>query len=138
MSSLKAGDVMSNPVVGCLPTVSAREVGLYLLGNQYHGIPVVEDDGKVIGIVTENDLNRACEEGVKLAEVEVSRIMTQPTMTVDWSDNLDSVLTLLQSLHVKQVPVTRNKKLVGIITEKDVLRAHLKPGFITFGQPILK
>ena len=138
MGNLKASDVMLNPVIACLPTVSAREVGLYLLGNQYHGVPVVEKDGKVIGIVTENDLNRAFAEGLNLAEVAVSQLMTEIVMTADWSDDLDSVLMQLQTTHVKQLPVTRNNKLVGIITEKDVLRANLKPGFIMFGRPSIQ
>ncbi len=135
MSSLKAGDVMSSPVVACLPTASAREVGIYLLGNQYHGLPVVDNDGTVIGIVTENDLNRAVAEGLNLAEVAVSQLMTETVMTADWSDDLDSVVLQLQTMHVKQIPITRNKKIVGIITEKDILRANIKPGFITFGRP---
>lgn len=138
MSSLKAGDVMSNPVVACLSTASAREVGLYLLGNHYHGLPVVDNNRKVIGVVTVNDLNCAIAEERNLAEVAVEQLMTEMVSTTDWSDDLDSVLILLQSLHVKQIPVVRNQKLVGIITEKDILRTKLKPGFITFGSPILQ
>lgn len=134
MSTVKAGDVMSNPSIVCLPTETAWEIGLYLAACHCHGIPVVNAEKEIIGMVTENDLLRAIEEGHDLARVSVKTLMTETVMTTDWSDDLDSVLALMNAAHVSQIPVVRGNKLVGVITTKDILRHHLKPGFIPFGK----
>src|SRR3972149_5218893 len=56
MKNLKAGDVMTRPVVSARKNASARDIAMQLLSGLYSGLPVTDDEGRGGGIVTEFDL----------------------------------------------------------------------------------
>ena len=56
MENLKALDIMSRPVVSAKRNAAARDVALQLLNGLYSGMPVTDDGGKVIGVITELDI----------------------------------------------------------------------------------
>ena len=63
MKNLKAVDVMTRPVVSARKNASARDIAMQLLSGLYSGLPVTDDEGRVVGIVTEFDLLKQIGEG---------------------------------------------------------------------------
>jgi predicted transcriptional regulator len=80
VKTLKASDIMVRPVVAARKNASARDIALQLLTGLYSGVPVTDDQGHVIGVVTEFDLVEAIQEGKELNKTTAEEIMTK-----EWS-----------------------------------------------------
>ena len=96
---------------------AARELGRL----EISGLPVVDADGQVLGILTESDLLRALLEE-KPVETPIGTIMTAPVVTVDEFTPADTVARLLRTHRVHHLPVTRQGAVVGLITPQEVIR----------------
>jgi CBS domain-containing protein len=86
----------------------------------------VEQDGTLVGIVTEYDLLQAMIEGRDLRKIEAMGIMSTVPVTVTEDQTLLQVAELFQDRYITRVPVVRNKKLVGILARRDLLFGYLK------------
>ncbi|MHC4622951.1 MAG: CBS domain-containing protein [Planctomycetota bacterium] len=123
---LKAKDIMTKGVVSVGRRVPILEAMELLLENKIAGIPVVEEDGDLAGILTEKDLlglYHAPEQG---KDKTVEDYMTQPAVHFDEDEGLDDICTCLLEVTFRRVPVTSNGKVVGIISRPDVLKAILE------------
>jgi CBS domain-containing protein len=132
-TSLKAEEVMQQPVIAATPRASLRDVATQLIVNEISGMPVADVDGRVVGVITEADIIRALNEGKRLENLTASSVMTGPPITVDVETNLADVMKRLEEHRIVRVPVTSQNKLVGIIARRDVIRVVLEPEFIAFG-----
>jgi|GEM_PF-3022310 len=83
MKDLKASDVMVRPVVSAKKNASARDVALQLLTGLYSGMPVTDEEGNVIGVITELDLLHAVLEGKELVRITAGDIMAKDPFTAD-------------------------------------------------------
>ena len=81
MKNLKARDVMTRPVVSARKNASARDIAMQLLSGLYSGLPVTNDEGKVVGIVTEFDLLKQIREGKDLTTLRAEEVMTREFVT---------------------------------------------------------
>ncbi|WP_347862553.1 acetoin utilization AcuB family protein [Salimicrobium sp. PL1-032A] len=90
-------------------------------------IPIVDKEYKVIGIVSDRDVRDASpsvfeqDSGLTQLSNKLGSIMTSPVITVHPLDFVEEVATIFYEHEIACVPVTSNEKLVGIITEKDLL-----------------
>ncbi len=132
-TTLKAAEVMQQPVIAATPRASLRDVATQLIVNEISGMPVADVDGRVVGVITEADIIRALNEGKRLENLTASSVMTGPPITVDVETNLADVMKRLEEHRIVRVPVTSQNKLVGIIARRDVIRVVLEPEFIAFG-----
>ena len=130
---MNASDMMNTPIVAASIGASAREVALYMLLGGFSGMPVLERDGSLVGIITELDLLHALREGKSLDSTQVSEIMTHDVVTVDVSASTDEVMQILESERILRVPVMEDGKLVGIVSRPDLLRAAVEPQFTRVG-----
>jgi CBS-domain-containing membrane protein len=73
VKDLRAGDIMTRQVVTATRRASARDVALQLLNGLYSGIPIADENGQVVGMVTEFDLLQAAEKGADLLELQLKR-----------------------------------------------------------------
>lgn len=88
------------------------------------GIPVVDDDKKLVGIVTNRDLRFEANMERKIDEVMTS----ENIITTSQSTNLDEAAKILQTYKIEKLPVVdKNGKLVGLVTYKDITKAKDKP-----------
>jgi len=133
-TTLKAEEVMQQPVIAATPRASLRDVATQLIVNEISGMPVADVDGRVVGVITEADIIRALNEGKRLENLTASSVMTGPPITVDVETNLADVMKRLEEHRIVRVPVTSQNKLVGIIARRDVIRVVLEPEFIAFGE----
>jgi CBS domain-containing protein len=153
---MKAADVMTANPVTVKPDSSVMEAVRIMLQKRFSGLPVVDDTGAVIGIVTEGDLLRRAETGTqrrrprwieffvgpgRLATEyaqacghKVDEVMSQPVLTVTEDRPLDEIVNMMERHGIKRLPVVRDGKLVGIVSRANLLRAlasvarETKPG----------
>lgn len=144
---MNAADVMVKDVISVGPGASVREVASLMLERRISGLPVVDGEGRVLGILSEGDLIRRPELGtdnhragwlsVFLSEDESARdfvkthgmtareVMSQPAICVAPDTPLAEVVRLMERHRVKRLPVVAHGKLAGLLTRADLLRALL-------------
>ena len=130
--SMKAKDIMVQPVVAVGRTTTVRDVAIQMFLGGFSGMPVAERGGKMVGIVTEFDVIRAIRAGKPVEHTSAEDIMTQEVISVDADAGVDEVMRIMETAHVIRVPVTNKGKLVGVIARPDVLRAFIEPNFMEF------
>jgi CBS domain-containing protein len=129
---LKAGQIMQKPVLAVTPQASIRDIATQLVSNEISGMPVVERDGTVRGIITEADILRVQATGKQLEKLAARDIMSADPIAVDVETPIEQIKTLLMEYHILRVPVVENGKLVGIISRRDLIKAMLQPDFLFF------
>jgi CBS domain-containing protein len=128
---MKAFQIMQKPVLATMPHASVRDVALQLVSNGISGMPVVERDGTVRGIITEADILRVKIEE-RLESLKAGDIMSSNPIGVERDTPINEIKLLLQEYHIMRVPVTENGKLIGIISRSDIIKAMLHPEFMIF------
>jgi CBS domain-containing protein len=123
---LKAKDIMTKEVVSLRQDTPVEEALELLLAHEIAGLPVVEEDMTLVGIVTEKDLLGLFRgpEGTKGKTVE--EFMTQPAVYFEENESLEEICKCLLEVTFRRVPVTRKGKVVGIVSRPDVLRCILQ------------
>ena len=92
----------------------------------FGAVPVVDDQKKLVGIVSEHDLLAAIDDGHKLDVIAAGDIMTRNPYSVRPETTLETLIHVLRASDLVRVPVVDAKeKLVGIIARRDVLRTYL-------------
>jgi CBS domain-containing protein len=116
-----ARQLMQTAVQVASPATTIAEAARLLAKSDITSLPVVDANGRVVGIITESDLLtfllRSSAVGVSIAT-----IMHSPVYTVDEFAPTDTVIRLLQEKGVHHLPVTRQGVVVGLITPQEVLR----------------
>ena len=121
LADITAGDIMTTSVVTVTPRTTVFAAIHLLLEESISGMPVVDDNGDLAGILTEKDLLVA-DHMLSADEVEVSFIMVHDVVSVNEDATLSDVARLLVNRGFKRVPVLNNGKLVGLIARRDVLK----------------
>ncbi|MDM9583604.1 chloride channel protein [Nostoc sp. GT001] len=129
LSKLTAKDVMQERVETLDAEMSLEEAMQAFAHSHHRGFPVVEDS-KLVGIVTQSDLLKIREStnhtlrDRNLADIFLKEIMTSVPMTVSPIHTLSNVLYLLDRYQISRLPVVDRRKLIGIITRADIIRAE--------------
>ena len=117
----KAKDIMTGDVVTVKKDTTIHEAAKLLSLNNIRGIPVVDDEMHIIGIVTEKDILDMYHVMQYVNDRTVNASMSHEVVSFDVEDDLDDVCTCLQKSHFGRVPVTSEGKLVGIISRRDLI-----------------
>jgi len=137
-------DVMSTHVVAVRQDATYKEMAARLHEHRVSAFPVLDDDNKVIGVVSEADLltKEALEgelpgvfhtltrphETVKAAALTAGGLMTRPAVTIGPDETVTHAARLMYSKRVKRLPVTdEDGKLIGIVSRADVLSVYGRP-----------
>jgi CBS domain-containing protein len=143
---MTARDVMVRDPVTVKPSTPVNEVARLLVEHRIGGVPVVTDEGHVIGIVTETDLFLK-EKGVPFSMVKLpslfnqwvkpeqleqlyanartytaADIMTQSVVTATPETEVSQIAELMMRRRIKRVPIVEEGRLVGIVTSQDLIR----------------
>ena len=146
-----AQDIMNPEVITVRENQSVRELAELFLERRISGAPVVDDQGELIGIVTENDLiftnkklhlprsiaildafffldspEKMENEMKKISGARVGDICTREPITVRPGATLEEVATIMAERHVHTLPVVENGKLVGVIGKTDIIRSMVQ------------
>jgi len=151
---MRAMDVMTTNVITVGPNTSVQEVATLLSERGISGVPVVDAQDRVVGIVSEGDLLHRVETGterrvqrrrswwldrigsdedlardyVKSHGRTVKDVMTREVISVTDTTELADIATLLETKMIKRVPVVRDGKLVGIVSRANLVRALATAG----------
>ena len=117
---MQAEDIMSVDVITVREDTPISEAAHLLVEHQVSGLPVVNSEHAVKGIITERDVLLRHE----LIEY-VGDIMTSSVITVEASTSLSDIGQLLLEHGIKRVPVMRGERLVGVVSRTDVIRGQL-------------
>lgn len=154
---MRAMDVMTTNVITVDPSTSVQEVARLLSERSISGVPVVDSQNRLVGIVSEGDLLHRVETGTERrvrrrrswwldtigSDEELARdyvkshgrtakdVMTRDVISVAETTELADIATLLETKRIKRVPVVRDGQLVGIVSRANLVRALAAAG----GQP---
>ena len=121
-TKVEVKDIMTKEVVNARPDTPIYEAMRILRKNQITGMPVVEDDMTLVGVITEKDVLRLfyAEEDEK--NKTVKDFMTRPAVSYNENDTLQSVCDFMMINYFRRVPVTSKEgKVVGIVSRPDVI-----------------
>jgi CBS domain-containing protein len=123
-SLIHVSDVMSTNVAVAGMLEPLNEAVTKMLDRNV-GCIVVTDWGSVVGIVTKGDvLRKAFLHGLEAREVSVKVAMTHPVVTIGPDSTLEEASKLMTAKGVSKLPVLKDKKLVGVVTMSDIIRAE--------------
>jgi CBS-domain-containing membrane protein len=142
---MKAQDIMTREVATARPETSVREIAGLMMEKNLSGVPVVTDDGVIVGIVSEGDLlhraevgterkhkwwfrffadsDAAAREYAKAHGLSARDVMSRYVISVGDDADLRDVADILDSHRIRRVPVLHDGRLVGIISRRDLVRA---------------
>ena len=142
---MKARDVMVSPVITVKQSSMVREVAKIFVQHRISGAPVVDDQGKLVGIVSEGDLMHRAEVGterkrswwlhaftagetlaadyVKAHACRVADVMTRGVVTAAPDTPLRDIAADLEKNAIKRMPILENGQLVGIVSRANLVQA---------------
>lgn len=126
-----AKDIMNKIVTAAKKRTIGRDLAVKLLSGMYSGLPVVDDTGKVVGVVSEFDLLKVIREGKSLEQVTAGEIMSKNPVCVTENTSIEEIIDLMTRHHIIRVPVVRDDVLVGVISRCDILSSVVEPEFVT-------
>ena len=122
LTKLTAQNVMQQRVESLDAQMTAEELIQAFSRSHHRGFPVVEEN-KLVGIITQSDLQKLRERHLS-NNTPIREIMTPEPVTVKPNQQLSNVLYLLDRYKISRLPVVDGKKLIGIITRADIIRAE--------------
>lgn len=125
MKSVKVADYMSRKLVTFHPRTNVIEALTVILDHHITGAPVVDDDGQLVGILSEVDVMRIVMQDSYYDESMgiVADYMSAPVDTVDPDTDIYSLAERFHTERRRRYPVVQGGRLVGIISRRDVLAA---------------
>jgi CBS domain-containing protein len=150
---MKARDFMTTDVLTVRPETTVKELASLFIDRQVSGAPVVDKDGKLVGIITEADLieqnknlhiptvitlfeaviylenPRHMEDEIKeMMASTVADLAKKDVVTATEETDIHEVASLMSEKHVHLIPVVRGETVVGIIGKADMVRALMRMG----------
>jgi len=121
--SLKIEDIMVEDVVSVSEKATVREAA-ELMSKHEIGCLVVVRKGKPVGIVTETDMvKRVILQPVDPGEIKVGEIMSEPLVVSNPQMDVDEASRIMRRRKIKKLPVIENGRLVGLVTNTDIVRS---------------
>ena len=138
---------MTRNVITVSPLTPIHVAAGVMVNHRVSGLPVVADDGTLVGIISEGDLilrqrrraerpwwraffenaEQVAREYQKATGTTVAEVMTHPVITLSPVWGIEIAAAIFQSRHIRRLPVVRDGELVGIVTRGDLLKALTSP-----------
>lgn len=140
-----ARDIMVAPVITVQPSASVQSVAELFVARGISGAPVVDAQGKLVGMISESDLLHRVETGserrrsrwltfltddstlaedyVRARASKVKDVMTRNVITASPATPVHEIATLLESKRIKRVPIVENNEIVGLVSRANLVQA---------------
>jgi CBS domain-containing protein len=142
---MNAADVMTTPVISVTPATRTRDAIELMLTHHLSGLPVLDEEARLVGIVSEGDFVRRSELGTEKHRSRfiafilgpgrsahdytksharfIRGVMTEEVIAVTEDTSLEEIVSLMEKHAIKRVPVMRGDNVVGMVSRSDLLRA---------------
>jgi CBS domain-containing protein len=124
MKTLKVKDYMSKDVVTIEIDASIHDAIEKMLEHDIHGLVVVDESNKPVGIISTDDILAVVERGETGQDAIVREFMSMGMLSVDPEYDLHKTLEIMRRNKMHRLPVMKDRKLLGIITSSDILRVY--------------
>ena len=121
----RARDVMTRDVLTVSEDTPIYVAMQLLLADQVTGLPVVDSDRRLVGIVTEKDMLTLLNNN-RIDHVTVGHLMTKDVVSFAENDDLSEINKCLKEKSFRRVPILADGKLVGIVSRTDIMKAILR------------
>ncbi len=121
---LQAQEVMTREVVSISPEATLSDAIELLLARKISGLPVVDHEGKIIGIISEKDILNFAFSG-NLHNTRVEEAMTAKIVSFPPEASIDSIALAISQHQFRRVPIVLEGKVVGIVSRRDIIRVAL-------------
>ena len=141
-------EVMTRDVITVGPTTPIHKAAQVMVQHGVSGLPVVDDDGRLVGMISEGDLivrqkrrgerpwwRRFFEDAEQLAHeyqratgTTVGEVMSRPVISISPAWGIEMVATILQNKGIRRLPVVQDGQIVGIVSRADLIKALAAEG----------
>ena len=131
--ALVAKDIMTKTLIAAKKEATGRHLAEKMLSGLFSGMPVVDENNRLIGVISEFDLIKAMDYGKPLDQVTADEIMTKKPISVSEDTRVEDIIHIMTKQNVMRVPVVKNDIPIGIVSRCDILKCVygvLKPEFI--------
>ena len=115
MKAKITSEIMTRPIISAREHASARDVALQLITGHYNGMPVTDDEGKLLEVITEINILNAVNEGKKLVRTTASNIMAPDMARPSPDAKIDDLIKILDEFQFIRLPIVKDDKLAGIV-----------------------
>ena len=122
---LKAKDVMSKNITTIHPDGTLADAIQVLVCKEISGMPVVDAKETMVGIITEKDILNFAFSG-NLQNTTVGAVMTKDVVSFTPETDVNTIALVIGQNKFRRVPIVENKKVVGIVSRRDIIRAALQ------------
>jgi len=118
----RVSDIMVRRVVTARPNTSLTDIAKLMRKNRIGSVIIVKDK-RPVGILTESDFIRLVARGCDMKQASANAFMNRNVVTCDPSITVIDALMIMRTERIRHLPVVRNKKLVGVISIRDIIAA---------------
>jgi len=137
MAEDKIGQIMSKPVRTVKPDEKLT-AAVAAMDNNSIGSVVVLDGETAIGIITEGDVVEQISKGAQILLEPVKQVMSKPLITGTPDMAVQDAVNLMLEKRIRQLPIVEGSKLVGVVTDRDLMRSVLRASYEKLSKPKLR
>ena len=133
---MKAYDIMSTDIEAAKENATISEVGTRLILRSINGIPIIDDDGKVIGILTIIDILRAIRDNKNIDGLKAEDIMTRNPIVINQKTDMMDMIDIMDKKGIEMIPVIdeeSDNRIIGVVSRKDIIEEKFNERFVTIG-----
>ena|SRR5215216_4301580 len=132
---MNALDVMSIGVVAAKDNATVIGIATRLVLGAFNGVPIIDNNGSVIGLITAIDILRAKKNRKDLNTLLVRDLMSKNPSVVGQNTKIEEVIDIMHKKGIEMVPVVEDDgRLIGVVSRSDILKEKLNEKFITIGR----
>lgn len=109
-----------------------RDIARSMISEEYCHLPVVDDAGMVVGIVSEFDILKAIREGKNIDTLTAGELMSKKVVTVEENDTVDKAIDMMTTTYIITLPVVRDGKLVGVVNRRNILQSLIDHEYMEY------
>ncbi len=133
---MKAYDIMSIDIEAAKENATVSEIGTRLILRSINGLPIIDDFGKVVGILTIIDILRAIKDKKNIDILKAGDIMTKNPVVIEQQTDMMDMIDIMDKKGIEMIPVVdeeKDNRLIGVVSRKDIIEEKFNERFVTIG-----
>ena len=115
-------EIMSKNLIKVKHDTSAKEISHIMVSKRISSVTVLDDEKKIIGIVTEKDLVReVCSKNVLADTLTAAKVMSSPLITINKDSSVNAATKMMVEKRIRHLAIKENNDIVGIVTTSDLI-----------------